>query len=129
MRTIAAQVVGSTTYFTTRKLRLGPPSLLSTQPHSHARLGTCLFLQARAFQIARTPGQRRSVFALSLWTLSVSLPQRRATLFSLRIDCHRIDGEKELHGDGLGRRRQRRQKNHCKYARIFTPAGIFERQQ
>ena len=55
-----------------------------------------LFILASArFQIARTPGQRRYVvFALSLRTLSVSLPQRRATLLSTQIDCHRIDGEK-----------------------------------
>ena len=99
MRTIAAQVVGCTACTFPKTLQAAITSRPSLSTINTAALpctsGNLFILASARFQIARTPGQRRSVFALSLWTLSVSLLQRMATLLSLQVDCHRIDGEKD----------------------------------
>ena len=81
--------------------RLGPPSLLSTEPQSHGASGNLFSLARARFRGNQNAhlGQRRRISASSPGPFSPSSGRGYS-----KVDCHRIDRENNLAG-------QRREEN------------------
>ena len=78
--------------------RLGPPSLLSTEPQSHGASGNLFILACARFQGNQNAHLDREDEYQPRLVSRAFLPLFRTRLLSPKVDCHRIDRENDLAG-------------------------------